>query len=203
MFVWRMFLPPSLFSDYCVRGGGKPTKAITTLSRRRTKVKKLRTLILNHRLSNQGKMKRELTVDLESITKIKKKVKSKRRRNIYAKQTFEAFKAHFEKPENGGYDTSSLLTMWQDLTNDKKPVDSKGVVKGVGGHKRYRVKVASVSESASESAEERQHSVAKKPRKDLCPTDASDFLAGKADFDVGDEDAALPTELKHVGTLGG
>ena len=180
---------------------GKAYKANYTALKKEDKGKRLNTLIYNHRLNNDGKSKRELTVDAESLVKTKTKTKSRRSRNIYEHLTFEGFKEHMEKPKNGGYDASAIQNMWMGLQASQKPCDSKGVVRGVGGHKRYRIKVGSESESASESAEERRHEIGKKQRKYLCPKDASDFLAGLADFDPMMDTEPLPKELINFGKV--
>ena len=92
-------------------------------------------------MNNQGKMKRELTVELESIQGVTKKVKAKRRRDIFRKLTVEGYSEHFQKPQFGGYSAEALQLKWVDRCAVEEPADCKGVIKGVGGQKRYQTKV--------------------------------------------------------------
>lgn len=86
------------------------------------------------------------------------------------------------------------------MTSAREPCDHKGVVKGVSGFKRYRVRTGSDSLSESGSEAELQHFSTKKSRRALgvAPEDARDFMKG--DADVADDDTDdLPEYINNNG----
>ena len=135
--------------------------------------------IMEHRFNNEGKSKRVMNSELESLQQKRAKRKSKVHRNIYAPLTYEAFREHFSKPLNGGFIDAQLVDKWQDIVKSQAPVDSAGVVAGKSGFKRYRVKIGEQEFSDSGEEEERSHLVGMRPRKQLKPEDADDFVAGR------------------------
>lgn len=156
--------------------------------------------IMEHRFNNEGKSKRILNSELESLQQKRAKRKSKVHRNIYAPLTYEAFRYHFSKPLNGGFMDAQLVDKWQDIVKSQAPVDSAGVVAGKSGFKRYRVKIGEQEFSDSGEEEERSHLVGMRPRKQLKAEDADDFVAGRL-VAVGRGLTRLTTPQQLMGIL--
>ena len=111
---------------------------------------KLNRAIVQHRVNNQGKKKRQLDAQAFRLTQTKGKTKVHRRIAKRRKFTFDAFKDHYEQKKNGGLSESQCRDRWSKGTSDVKPADHKGTVQGVKGHPRWRFDLTG-SESQSES----------------------------------------------------
>ena len=109
--------------------------------------------------------------------------------------TFHAFSTYYASIEHGHYPPEAIRQKWQDETQDKVPVDEKGVIDGQKGHKRFRIELEDQDDSYSdsESQDQKIHERGTKAA-DMKPQDIFDFLSGEATLDF-DEDIELPPEF--------
>ena len=124
-----------------------------------------------------GRNRRKLDTDLRQICQRDAKVKRRARRAVHNKLTWAGFREHFAKPENGGLSDVQINGKWAELEKTP-PADHKGVINGVSGCKRYRVKVRSESVSESGADQERVEVRGSKAAKTLKDKDVADFMAG-------------------------
>jgi hypothetical protein len=159
---------------------------------------KFREVILGFRAENpalgRGHRKTKLghqTLERKVVKRHVKKRGSKRR-----KMTFSQFSAFYQSVEGGSHANAQCIGAWHAFGAAKVKSDHKGTHKGESSQLRYSVKVASESESFSESESAHECHQVGKAAKDLNSSDAEDFLAGTLTFTKTDVEEGTPSKKK-------
>ena len=136
------------------------------------------------------KKRRGLDVDFETIEEKQSRRKGKRHQHKRKNMTYVAFATYKKKPEHGGFAEAQCQELWQDITAAREVFDTKGVVNGMGGFKRYKVSVSSSSGSFSEDGREWNHILSAQSKRGgrIDGADVDDFMAGTAELMAGAEE---------------
>ena len=124
------------------------------------------------------------------------KAHKKRRITQRRKMTFFAFNLYYSAPEHGGYSADAIKQKWAQETSSKPPVDTLGVVSGVGGHPRYRIPLEDMDDSLSELEDVKQkvHTLATKWGSHIAD-DIAEFLMGRLALQDDADESMLPPEF--------
>ena len=150
--------------------------------------------VIAFRMNNKGRKRRVIGGGKDTLAELSQKSKRKRHcKGPVRKMTYQAFCVYYAAPEHGGYSEEGLRNKWSDLTDNVPKVDNLGVVSGVAGHSRWRVRLEDMDESQSEDVSEdiRQH---KHEAKTDDIQNVLDFLDGVADLQ-DDDNVELPPEV--------
>ena len=90
------------------------------------KGEKLRRAILRHQASKQNG-KRKFNPELTQLTRVKKKGKARRRRNIYRRLTQSGLVDHFKEATHGGYGELQAVMEAEKYMGSQDPVDKAGI----------------------------------------------------------------------------
>jgi hypothetical protein len=151
--------------------------------------------VAQFKAANVGRFKRRLPTDFEQLASEVAVGRRHVKRRHHRKMDFGRFCAHYSKDEHGGYSVQQLKDKWLAETIGREPVDTKGVIKGVCGHKRYRFEVSDSSDSEDVSERVTRHTRMTKPKKEMDQDTVRDALAGRASFDADSDE--LPMELRE------
>jgi hypothetical protein len=116
--------------------------------------------VIAFRMNNKGRKRRVIGGGKDTLAELSQKSKRKRHcKGPVRKMTYQAFCVYYAAPEHGGYDEEGLRNKWSELTDNVAKVDNLGVVTGVAGHSRWRIRLEDMDESQSEDVSEdiRQH----------------------------------------------
>ena len=89
--------------------------------------------VVAFRVSTQGQKRRVLPGAQDQLAEQSIKAHKKRRMSQRRKMTFFAFNLYYSAPEDGGYSADLIKQKWAHETSSKPPVDTLGVVSGIGG----------------------------------------------------------------------
>ena len=90
------------------------------------KGEKLRRAIVRHQASKKNG-KRKFTPEMTQLTRVKKKGKARRRRNIYKRLTQAGLVDHFKDAKHGGYGELQAAMEAEKYMKGQDPVDKAGI----------------------------------------------------------------------------
>ena len=149
--------------------------------------------VAQFKVADIGRLKRTLPPDFEQLAAEVAVGRRHVKRRHHRKIVFGRFCAHYSKDEHGGYSVQQLKDKWLAETTGGEPVDTKGVTKGVCGHKRYRFEVSDSSDSEDVSERMMRHTRMTKPNKEMDQDNARDALVGRASYDADSDELPMET----------
>ena len=153
--------------------------------------------VLDFRMKNPslGRGKRKTRINTQRLTQVKKKTKGKKRRKIRKPMIFSHFVDWYATPAGGSHTKAQAIDKWKEMGKNGTKGDERGVYKGQGGQKRYKVQIGSESFSDSGSADELLHERVGKAAKVLKQDDIDDFLAGDLCLSDHEDTAVTPRKV--------